>query len=206
MKTWDILVPTFYARTPLFVSLLDQIERQLQPGVRVIAARGERDPDHLGDKCQQLLEAASGDYTCFAGDDAILHQEYVPLIHKALQADPDCVGFALDLSDVRQVHSIAFHGIPGLEWPGRPDLFWGTYHCDLGTWMPVRRSLGVQGSLAGAGGEDDRWTRGVVPLLRTEVFISEVLVKHRGEDPGFHGEWGKEEPSPDPERDFVTYI
>jgi hypothetical protein len=207
--TWDILVPTFYARTPLFVQLLDQLERQVRPGVRVIAARGERDPARIGEKYQAMMDASEADYTSVCADDALLHREYVSLIHDAMRAGPDTVGFLLGLPHgVVQAHSIAFHGVPGLEWSEyRPDLFWGPHWCDLGTWMPVRRSIGSRVRFA-VDDSDDLWTRGVweTGLLRTEVFIREVLVAPQAVDQGFHGRWDPEAPSPHPERDFVTYI
>ncbi len=218
MRTWDILVPTFYARTPMFLELLDQFEAQMRPGVRLIVERGERDPGHIAEKMQRLFEAADADYTCTCGDDTLLHPEYVSLIHTAMQQDPapDVIGFKLQVTNWAhpQHHSIAFHGIPQLAWsPDRPDLFWGppgaVRWCDLGTWMPVKHSIGRLSRFEDKHGDcDDTWTRGVMEtgLVRTEVYFNEVLVRPRADDPGFHGQWEAVEPTPNPERAFVRYI
>lgn len=211
LKTWDILVPTFHARTPLYLQLLDQFERQIRPGVNLIVARDDR-TEPVGEKQQRMMEASTADYTCTCGDDALLHPEYVPLIHDAMQYGPDTVGFVLQLwdasgpCDVPQRHSIAFHDIPMLRDPRGP--YWGPWWCDLGTWMPVKRSIGSRVRFEGHGDEDVRWTRGVwaTGLLRTEVFINEVLVMPQVLDQGFFGSWDAVEATPDPERSFVRYI
>jgi hypothetical protein len=169
--------------------------------VRVIAARGERDTANIGVKYQRMLDAATADYVSVCADDALLHPQYVELIHDALQSDPDCVGFMLQIgARPPQPHSIAFRDVPGLQ----P---WGPLVCDLGTWMPVRRSIGSRVRFE-AGDSDEGWTRGVLAtgLLRREVYISEVLVVAQVLDQGFHGHWEPAEPTPNPERPFVTYV
>lgn len=204
MKTWDVLVPTFHARTPLYLQLLEQLAAQVRPGVSVIVARDDR-TEPIGDKLQRLMEASAADYTCVCADDALLHPQYVELIHGAMQASPDAIGFKLRIgSRPAQVHSIAFHGVPGL---GCDDgTYWGPHHCDLGTWMPVKRSIGSLVRFHGGGGEDARWTSQVAPMLRTEFYISEVLVTAQVVDQGFHGHWEPVEATPNPERSFITYI
>ena len=109
---------------PMFLHLLDQFEAQIRPGVRLLVARGPRDPEHMAEKQQALLEALDADYTCTCSDDALLHPEYVSLIHDAMQTDPDVIGFKIQLwnggpAASAQAHSIAFHGIPQLVWPNR---------------------------------------------------------------------------------------
>lgn len=209
------MVPTFYARTPLFEGLLAQLDKQIRPGVKVIAARGERDPARIGEKWQRLNEASRADYICWCADDALLHPEYVSKIHDAMQYGPDCIGFILQLvgpsgDGAKQAHSIAFGRVPDLHWPGRPDLHWGTYFCDFGGWMPVKRSIGILARCDGDDdrGEDDRWTRGVVAtgLLKTEVYFDEVLVQPQLLDQGFHGSWQSVEPTPNPERPYLSYV
>lgn len=211
MRTWDILVPTHYARTGLYVQLLEQLDAQIQPGVRVICARDDR-TEPIGDKLQRLMEASQADYTCVCADDAKLHPSYVRLIHAAMQTDPDVIGFILQYWDANgpcrepQHHSIAFHGIEELQqWEGR---YWGPRWCDLGMWMPVRRSIGSRVRVEGGGGEDARWTAGVCAtgLLKHEVYFHEVLVMPQQLDQGFHGHWQPVDASPDPQRPYVTYI
>lgn len=209
MKTWDILVPTFHARTLLYLQLLDQLEAQMRPGVSVIVARDDR-TEPVGIKYQRLMEASAADYTCVCADDALLHPRYIEMIHNAMQADPDAVGFKLQLwgpsgpVGVPQHHSIAFHGVPCLLAPrGR---YWGPEWCDLGTWMPVKRSIGSQVRFEGHGDEDARWTGAVVGRLRTEFYINEVLVMPQVLDQGFFGDWAPVAPTPNPERSFVRYI
>ena len=113
MRTWDILVPTFYARTPMFLELLDQFEAQMRPGVRLIVERGERDPGHIAEKMQRLFEASDADYTCICGDDALLHPEYVSLLHTAMQQDPgpDVIGFKLQVDELG-VSAASQHRLP----------------------------------------------------------------------------------------------
>lgn len=207
MRSWDILVPTFHARTPLFVELLDQLEAQMEPGVGVIAARDDR-TEPLGDKCQRLMEASDADYTCLCADDALLHPEYIKQIHTAMQADPDVIGFQLRLwgsdgpAQVAQAHSIAFQRVPELA-----EGHYGPFHCVLGTWMPVKRSIGSRVRFHGEI-DDEPWTRGVLAtgLLKREFYIDEVLVMPQVLDQGFHGEWESVEPTPDPQRSFVRYV
>jgi hypothetical protein len=217
MRTWDIMVPTFYGRTPIFLELLDQLEAQMRPGVRVVCERGERDPAGIAAKQQRLLEATSADYVSICADDALLHPRYVELIHDAMQCDPDVIGFSFQLVGgngraVRreQVHSIAFARCESLHAPGRPDLGWGLEFCDLGTWMPVRRSIAIRCSFTDGLDEEDHdafWTRRVLAtgLLKREVYLNDVLVMPQVRDAGFHGSWYDVPASPNPEREFVTY-
>lgn len=211
IRTWDILIPTIYQREALFIDLLDQLEKQMRRGVRVIAARDNR-IESVGHKCQRLLEAATADYTAFLADDTRLHPHYVKLIHTAMQSDPDVIGFIMEIWNAegpiseRQRHSIAFHGIPAmLNGEGR---YWGPFWCDLGTWMPMRRQIARMAEMEGGMGEDARWTRAVIEtgLMYREVYFQDVLVMPQQLDGGFLGSWAPVEPTPDPQRDFLTYI
>jgi hypothetical protein len=147
------------------------------------------------------MEASTADYTCLCADDALLHPRYVELLHDAMQSDPDCIGFMLQIGDrLPEPHSIAFAHAPGF----RP---WTGQACDLGTWMPVKRSIGSQVRFHGPV-DDWEWTRGVLAtgLLKHEVYLGEVLITAREVDQGFHGHWDPVAPTPDPPRPFVTYI
>jgi hypothetical protein len=226
MRTWDLLCPTFFARTGVFLGLLDQLEQQIRPGVRLVCERGERNPAEIAAKQQRLLEASDADYVSLLGDDTLLHPNFIEWVHDAMQSDPDVIGFKLQLWGADgpwrppQHHSIAFHGVTGLEWhayPVHPQPYWGlppngTGWCDLGGWMPVKRSIAIQASYTAGldpnADQDAHWTRQVLGtgLLFKEVYFNEVLVKPQILDPGFHGEWAAVEATPHPERPFVTYI
>jgi glycosyltransferase involved in cell wall biosynthesis len=133
--------------------------------VRTLVDNCERS---VGDKRQQLLNEARGEYVCFVDDDDWVDDEYLPAIMAVLPTRPDHVGFRVRFTEngvirPERVHSLA-----------RPDY-------TLSTWNPLRASLAAQGKFSGGVGEDRRWAAGVMRngLVLTEVFIDQALYHYR---------------------------
>ena len=91
----SILIPTLHERH----AYLDRLQRVLLPQVELYTGQVEvRYHDagramKIGQKRNELLDQAEGDYACFVDDDDQVSANYLSRIMKALESEPDCVTF-----------------------------------------------------------------------------------------------------------------
>ena len=52
----------------------------------------------IGEKRNRLLSLATNDYTVFIDDDDWIHEDYVGLVHRAIQSKPDVVGLVGEIT------------------------------------------------------------------------------------------------------------
>ena len=203
--TWDILMCSIWERTNQLNEILTELKHQIQPGVRVIVARDNLEMEY-GPKCQALLEASSADYISYLDDDDMVAPDFISRILKAMEEDPDYIGFRVRYTTdgVRQLpvtHSLEYDG-----WINTPtELFRDIVHFN-----PVRRTIGVQSSWTGDYAADRRWTDGLRGLLKTQVFIDDEMhyYQHSSTDSflAVHTPMDHEPPRPQGFDDFVTWI
>lgn len=178
--SWDVLIATIPHRHEKLCGLLAELDRQWEPGLTVIVYRDNLNYP-VGRKRQVLLEAASGDYVCFADDDDELAGGYVRRIMAALRLNPDYVGFRVRVSDGGEHRGIAEHSLryPGWSAPGDP------LTRDISHLNPVRRELALLGSFDGrddnSHGEDSHWAMAVRASgkVRRQVMIHAELYHYR---------------------------
>ena len=94
----SVLIPTVPPRYRLLNRLLFDLERQMDEADLVdeieILILGDNFERSIGDKRNELLEAANGKYVCFIDDDDTVHKEYCRKVVEALRGnDCDCVGY-----------------------------------------------------------------------------------------------------------------
>ena len=94
MKTLSILIPTVVGREHLLERLRSVLNPQLTEDVEVIEQKDNKEIS-IGKKRQELLEKATGEYVVFIDDDDMISEDYVKSIIKALESEPDCVGFEI---------------------------------------------------------------------------------------------------------------
>ena len=98
MRTLSILICAVTNRRKQFLpSLLDNLEQQIKQYkhgafVQVIVLMDNKKMI-VGEKRNQLLKCAKGDYVCFVDDDDRISTDYVRTLHEAIQGGPDCVTF-----------------------------------------------------------------------------------------------------------------
>lgn len=185
MPTWDILTTTIPQRHAQLCRLLGCLDKQMQPGVRMLVYRDDPgDPGGAltnGAKMRALTEASDADYVCNIDDDDLVAHDYVPRIMEALQSEPDYVGFPvayyLDMVPQSRVeHSLKYDRWFELQ---------GLLCRDISHLNPIRRELALMGDWtpalpgnpAGGHGADRFWAKAIreTGLCKTEVWIPDVM-------------------------------
>ena len=129
-RTLSILICSLQNRSETFNELMDMLNTQLhsriltdggwdnwqyQHYVEVIydIDNGEKT---VGEKRNDLLDRAEGDYVCFIDDDDKVSDVYIPTLFNVLNDEryeeaPDCIGFPLAFYDNGILEGIAYHSI-----------------------------------------------------------------------------------------------
>ena len=127
----------------------------------------------IGQKRNDLLKAAKGEYVVFVDDDDMISDDYVLKIIKALSCaqKPDCCGIegAIYAPEGRNrfIHSIKYD-----KWFDEN----GVYYRNPNHINPIRKELALQAGFENVShGEDFAFSKAIQPLLKTEVYISGIL-------------------------------
>lgn len=175
--SWDILISSIEHRADMLDALLDELERQLQPGVGVRVFRDNLDVVY-GTKCQRLLESSTADYVSFLDDDDWVEPDFVAAIMDALEQRPDYVGFnvryTIDGKPATPVYHTTTRG-PG--WHTMPDALYR----DINHFNPIRRDIALEGVWQGGNGADAAWAEQIrnTGLVQHEVYIDRELHHYR---------------------------
>lgn len=174
--TWDILICSIPHRDEMLTALLTELDRQHQPGVRVLVHRDNTDLQY-GDKCQVLLEAATADYVSFLDDDDWIEPDFIETIMAALEQRPDYVGFNVDFTEDGIKQMPVYHSLQHAGWVNNPEALYR----DIVHFNPIRRDLAVQSKWAGGCGADRHWADGLraLGIVKTEVYIDRELHHYR---------------------------
>jgi hypothetical protein len=174
--TWDILVCSIEHRAPMLTELLDELERQLQPGVGVRVFRDNLETVY-GEKCQRLLDSSNADYVSFLDDDDWIEPDFVKTIMEALEQRPDYVGFKVRWTKDGNPQLPVFHTLQYGGWIDAADALYR----DIVHFNPIRRDLAVQGAWEGGDGADRRWANQLREkgIVRNEVFIDREMHHYR---------------------------
>lgn len=106
----SILVPTVPSRRKNFYStLMDELERQTKGRTDIeLLALYDNKSRTLGEKRQNMVELANGEFLVFIDDDDRVSSDYVELIMDKLSTEPDtdCVVFdcICDLNNEKKIH------------------------------------------------------------------------------------------------------
>jgi GT2 family glycosyltransferase len=188
MKTLSILIPTVVGREHLLERLRSVLNPQLTEDVEVIEQKDNKEIS-IGKKRQELLEKATGEYVVFIDDDDMISEDYVKSIIKALESEPDCVGFEIKCS-----------GLPGVtvsasnKWDAWRDKHGGfdyvrtPYHK-----TPVKRSYALQiGYKDMRYAEDHDYSKRLKSsgLIKKEVYIPKVLYNYLYVKEDFNKKYG----------------
>lgn len=127
---------------------------------------------NIGVKRNKLLERASGDYIVFVDDDDSISKDYVKLILKAAETNPDCIGIC---------GIITTNGIKRRKWFISKDYGrWyekdKVYYRTPNHISPVKREIALKAMFPKIKfGEDAVYSERLLPYLKTEVKIKERI-------------------------------
>ena len=83
----SILIPTLISRVSQFSNLLAELSSQKNDNVEIVWSSDDGTKS-IGEKRNELIARAKGEYICFIDDDDEVSRNYVALILKALEFNP----------------------------------------------------------------------------------------------------------------------
>ena len=93
-KRLSVLIPSLSSRSHLLAELRKELNRQigLKSEIEVIVSTDDGTKT-VGQKRNELIQSASGEYVVFIDDDDQISDNYLNEIMEALESNPDCIGF-----------------------------------------------------------------------------------------------------------------
>lgn len=171
------LLRSLYIQCGKCIALDEVAEKQLSYGihdfgnVEIITALDNKQIT-VGAKRQKLLNIAKGEYVCFIDDDDTILDGYIPLILKACESKPDCIGFDGYITTNRANKQLFEISKDFKTWYTKDNIHYRTPN----HLSPVKRNIAI---LAGfqdkQKGEDAAYSNKILPMLNTEVKINEQL-------------------------------
>lgn len=177
----SILICTLPHRQGVFTDLCESLYSQIKDCDAENEVEVLTDDDNkltTGQKRNNLLTRANGDFIVFVDDDDEVDAEYVKEILTVIKAHPDidCVGINGVISfdgDKSKPWSISIkHG----HWHETNEMYLRTpNHIS-----PVRRSIALQAKFPDISyGEDMEYSKRILPMLKSEVCIEKPLYHYK---------------------------
>lgn len=173
-NTLSILTCTLYQRKKNFDKLKNHLEQQIKflPQVELLANidSGEKS---IGQKRNELLCAAKGEYVVFVDDDDLVSTDYVNSILTAIHyKKPDCCGIEGKIFFNKKANKKFIHSIQYQNWFEKNNVY---YRCPNHL-NPIRKELALAVGFQNLNsGEDHDFSERIKPLLKTEVYIKKCL-------------------------------
>lgn len=171
----SILVPTIAGRERQFNGLVAELERQIGDLPVEIVSLCDNKEMSIGEKRQQLYDAAQGKYSVQIDDDDSISPDYVQTVLKYLATEPDCVCY-LERVIENGHERIACHSNRFSDWGAhvegyhyvRTPFFKDIIRTEICKAIPVPNVRF---------GEDHIWARHLKAsgLIRHETFIDKIL-------------------------------
>jgi glycosyltransferase involved in cell wall biosynthesis len=174
----SILIPSVPRRRKTYLqSLLDSLETQLESSnisnVEILVLYDNK-KRNIGDKRNDLINLAKGEYLTFIDDDDRVNDTYINDVLVALNFGPDCVVYDCLYSSGDQT-MLCKYGVEyeynnaslgqGIDWTGKPahTMVW-------------KSSLAKSVSYESRGwGEDMDWVKRAYPLITNQIRIDKIM-------------------------------
>lgn len=167
-KKLSILTVTLESRKQVFFNLARTLKSQANSSVEMLANcdNGEKS---IGQKRNELLQAAKGDYVVFVDDDDMVSPFYVQNILKGLEKNPDCCGIE-GIITMRNIGPKKFiHSLHYDEWFEKDEIY---YRCPNHL-NPMKREIALEAGFPEKSWQEDQdFSYRLKGKLKTEVFIS----------------------------------
>lgn len=178
-----ICIPTIHSRKAAFDLLRLHIQNQInefgyQKEVQIISECDNKEIS-IGAKRNKLINSAQGKYIVMIDDDDWVPYHFVHSIMKAIETEPDCVGY-LELCNYfgTKMNETSCFSKRFSSWA---DNIEGYNHVRTPFFKtPIKTEIAKQvGCKDMRFGEDHDFAICVYPLLKTEVFINDYLYEYR---------------------------
>ncbi len=174
----SVLIASLVERQTSLTALLDELHAQQAKlanpqDVEILVIQDARQRT-IGDKRNELLARATGEYLCFIDDDDFVAPNYLEKILEALSTNPDAVGFTViittnwDRPEFRQLTPL--HRRKDAVLPNKNIVCGLTHLCPI----KVTIAKSVKFPLINYA-EDQGWYSEIRPLLKTQACIDEAL-------------------------------
>jgi glycosyltransferase involved in cell wall biosynthesis len=179
MVKLSLLICTLENRKDFLAKLMACIDKQKTDEVEVLFSLDNGDKT-TGQKRNELLEQAQGEYTAFLDDDDMISDDYVSLVLDAInKSNPDVIGMHLLMTVDGENEERTYHALkydhwwdePDPERPGRTRYFRNPNHLN-----PVKKELALKTKFIDTDwGEDLEYSKGLLQYLKTEEYIESPI-------------------------------
>lgn len=172
---WSILICTLDERADkfnyIYSKLLHQITQlNLNFDIEILFFRDNREYS-VGYKRNMLIEKSRGAYICFIDDDDDIHAQYIKMIYRGLQTNPDCVSLKGIMTTNGKKPQKFIHSIRYRSYAFKNGIFYRPpNHLN-----PIRRSIAILYKFPEVSmGEDTAWAMQIANgrLIKTEYSIN----------------------------------
>lgn len=174
----SILICTIESRAEKFENLCNVLADQIQDygDVEVLhdLDNGEK---MIGQKRNDLVARASGEYLCFIDDDDEISDTYIKDILHAIESKPDCVAFKLEYFEDGKHKGTAHHSLKYLAWANRHVEYGKMFYERTPNHLnPIRSDLAKLVKFPASNfGEDHSWSSQIRQYLKTEQEITKPM-------------------------------
>ena len=173
----SILICTIEKRKTLFEVLKAELDRQATKDVQILS-KCDACQMSIGEKRNWLLDHAKGEWLCYVDDDDWIDKDYISIILKALETDPDCVQMIGIMNTDGFSHKRFEHSIRHYSYFEQDNIFYRPpNHLN-----PMRSTIAKQFKFPETNhGEDTDWCMQVrnSGLLVTETRIDKPIYHYR---------------------------
>ena len=177
----SILIPTLFSRKEKFSNLMAILSSQANDEVEVVINRDNGEKS-IGEKRNELLKEATGDYVCFVDDDDEVVNNFVELILKALESNPTHCSLKGVYTVDGKEPELFEHSIKYKEYKTNRDFLYIKYERYPNHLNTIKKEIAVKYSFLPINhSEDTEWAHQIMKggELTTEAKIDEVLYHYK---------------------------
>lgn len=174
----SILIPTIVGREQHYDLLYKSLKNQYDGlDVEILSLKDNKEMT-IGEKRNNLLEAAIGEYIVSIDDDDKVSDNYIELLLKAIESGCDCASLKGEITMDGGGPEIFEHSLKYMEWKTNPvgsEVRYERYPNHLSL---IKASIAKQFKYPEIShGEDHGWSKKIHEsgLLKTEYYISEII-------------------------------
>lgn len=182
----SILIPSLIERAEQLYSLVSELEFQAEQSDWVdkieILSFTDNKVLTIGAKRNELMQRAKGEYVAYIDDDDKVSKNYLELIFKGLETNPDCCSLRGIITWNGESPEIFEHSIKYKEYKTNPPTMGIRYERYPNHLNAIRKHIAKNFLFPEIShGEDTDWATQVFKsgLIKTESYISEVLYHYQ---------------------------
>ena len=175
----SLLVCSLNERAYFLKRLQDRLNPQMTDEVELLINIDNREKS-IGQKRNELLDKATGEYIAFIDDDDLVSEDYIEKILASIKkSKPDVIGIHLLMTTDNVIQEKTFHSIKYTHWYDEkdPDKPWlKRYYRNPNHLNPVKKEYACQVRFPNISmGEDKSYSERLKSFLKTEEYIVEPI-------------------------------